>query len=62
MAVVVGVGGTGDGGDAPLGAALEVDVVDVDACVDDIDLDALAGLIGVEVVGSEGQSALGYAR
>lgn len=62
MTVVIGVGCAWDGGDTPAGTALKVDVVDVDAGVNDVDVDTLSSRIGVEVVGAEWESALRDAR
>lgn len=58
MTVVVGVGCAEDGGDTPAGAAFKVDMLDVDAGIDDVDVDILSGRVWIEVVGAEWESAL----
>ena len=50
MSIAILIGITVGDGLAPGSATLEVDVVDVGACVDNIDIDALATVGGVEVL------------
>jgi hypothetical protein len=56
VAILIGI--TLRDGLAPRRTTLEVDVVNVGACVDDVDVNALASVLGVEVLveGAEAQA------